>query len=147
MPNSADPDQLASEANWSGSTLFEKQGISGLSRTRVNTGLRRKGTRYTVSVAVTLSTLFCPLLKRNLLYKERFCFVPERLISFPVEQTLFQKRLMCIKTNRKSPIFSPLWTVVAKSPRLPMNFDIRYISTGYMDRWADHCFYPYEKSA
>ena len=36
MANSADPDQLASsEANWSGSTLFAKQGISGLSRTRV----------------------------------------------------------------------------------------------------------------
>ena len=30
MANSADPDQLASsEANWSGSTLFAKQGISG----------------------------------------------------------------------------------------------------------------------
>ena len=29
MTNSADPDQLASsEANWSGSTLFAKQGIS-----------------------------------------------------------------------------------------------------------------------
>ena len=37
MANSADPDQLASsEANWSGSTLFAKQGISGFSRTRVN---------------------------------------------------------------------------------------------------------------
>ena len=37
MANSADPDQLASsEANWSGSTLFAKQSISGLSRTRVN---------------------------------------------------------------------------------------------------------------
>ena len=37
MANSADPDQLASlEANWSGSTLFEKQDISGFSRTRVN---------------------------------------------------------------------------------------------------------------
>ena len=36
MANSADPDQLASEeANWSGSTLFTKQDISGLSRTRV----------------------------------------------------------------------------------------------------------------
>ena len=36
MANSADPDQLASsEANWSGSTLFAKQGISGFSRTRV----------------------------------------------------------------------------------------------------------------
>ena len=35
MANSADPDQLAS-ANWSGSTLFAKQGISGFSRTRVN---------------------------------------------------------------------------------------------------------------
>ena len=36
MANSADPDQLASsEANWSGSTLFVKQGISGFSRTRV----------------------------------------------------------------------------------------------------------------
>ena len=36
MINSADPDQLASsEANWSGSTLFAKQGISGFSRTRV----------------------------------------------------------------------------------------------------------------
>ena len=30
MANSADPDQLASsEANWSGSTLFEKKDISG----------------------------------------------------------------------------------------------------------------------
>ena len=30
MANSADPDQLASsEAKWSGSTLFAKQGISG----------------------------------------------------------------------------------------------------------------------
>ena len=30
MANSADPDQLSSsEANWSGSTLFAKQGISG----------------------------------------------------------------------------------------------------------------------
>ena len=37
MTNSADPDQLASsEANWSGSTLFAKQSISGFSRTRVN---------------------------------------------------------------------------------------------------------------
>ena len=37
MANSADPDQLASsEANWSGSTLFAKKGISGFSRTRVN---------------------------------------------------------------------------------------------------------------
>ena len=36
MANSADPDQLASEANWSGSTLFAKQGISGFSRIRVN---------------------------------------------------------------------------------------------------------------
>ena len=36
MANSADPDQLASsEANWSGSTLFAKQGKSGFSRTRV----------------------------------------------------------------------------------------------------------------
>ena len=36
MANSADPDQLASsEANWSGATLFAKQGISGFSRTRV----------------------------------------------------------------------------------------------------------------
>ena len=36
MANSADPDQLASlEANWSGSTLFAKEGISGFSRTRV----------------------------------------------------------------------------------------------------------------
>ena len=26
MANSADPDQLASEANWSGSTLFSKAG-------------------------------------------------------------------------------------------------------------------------
>ena len=26
MRNSADPDQLASEANWSGSTLFAKEG-------------------------------------------------------------------------------------------------------------------------
>ena len=26
MTNSADPDQLASEANWSGSTLFAKAG-------------------------------------------------------------------------------------------------------------------------
>ena len=26
MANSADPDQLASEANWSGSTLFAKSG-------------------------------------------------------------------------------------------------------------------------
>ena len=38
MANSADSDQLASsEANWSGSTLFAKQDISGFSRTRVNT--------------------------------------------------------------------------------------------------------------
>ena len=37
MANSADPDQLASsEANWSRSTLFERQDISGFSRTRVN---------------------------------------------------------------------------------------------------------------
>ena len=36
MTNRADPDQLASsEGNWSGSTLFERQGISGFSRTRV----------------------------------------------------------------------------------------------------------------
>ena len=38
MANSIDPDQLASsEANWSGSTLFAKQDISGFSRTRVKT--------------------------------------------------------------------------------------------------------------
>ena len=44
MTNSADPDQLASEeanqlaseANWSGSTLFARQGISGFSRISVN---------------------------------------------------------------------------------------------------------------
>ena len=43
MANSADPDQLASsEANWSGSTLFAKQGISGLSRTRVKKSTLRK---------------------------------------------------------------------------------------------------------
>ena len=37
MVNSADPDQLASsEANWSGSTMFAKQDISGFSRTMVN---------------------------------------------------------------------------------------------------------------
>ena len=37
IANSADPDQLASsEANWSGSKLFAKQGISRFSRTRVN---------------------------------------------------------------------------------------------------------------
>ena len=36
IANSADPDQLASsEANWSVSTLFAKQNISGFSRTRV----------------------------------------------------------------------------------------------------------------
>ena len=36
MANSADSDQLvSSEANWSGSTLFAKQGISRFSRTRV----------------------------------------------------------------------------------------------------------------
>ena len=36
MADSADPDQLASsEANWSGYTLFAKQGISGFSRTRI----------------------------------------------------------------------------------------------------------------
>ena len=34
MANSADPDQLASK-NWSGSTLFEMQGIYGFSRIRV----------------------------------------------------------------------------------------------------------------
>ena len=37
MANSADLDQLASsEANWSGSTLFAKAGLSGFSRTRIN---------------------------------------------------------------------------------------------------------------
>ena len=36
MANGAGPDQLASsEANWSGSTLFAKQGISGFSWTRI----------------------------------------------------------------------------------------------------------------
>ena len=36
MANSADPDQLASEeANWSGSTHLQRQGISRFSRTRV----------------------------------------------------------------------------------------------------------------
>ena len=41
MANSADPDQLASsEANWSGSTLFAKQGISRFSRTRVSMALQ-----------------------------------------------------------------------------------------------------------
>ena len=36
MTSSADPDQLSSEeANWSGSTLLQRQGISGFSRTRV----------------------------------------------------------------------------------------------------------------
>ena len=36
MANSAVPDQLASEeANWSGTTLFAKQGISRFSSTRV----------------------------------------------------------------------------------------------------------------
>ena len=37
MANSADPDQLASsEANWSGSTLFEKAGYIRIHRTRAN---------------------------------------------------------------------------------------------------------------
>ena len=36
MPNSADPDQLASEeANWSGSTLFEKAGYIRIQQTMV----------------------------------------------------------------------------------------------------------------
>ena len=36
MTNSGDSDQLASvEANWSGSTLFAKEVMSGFSRTRV----------------------------------------------------------------------------------------------------------------
>ena len=40
MTNSADPDQLASsEANWSGSTLFAKQDISGFSMTGVKFSL------------------------------------------------------------------------------------------------------------
>ena len=36
MTYSTDPDQLASEANRSRSTLLQRQGISGFSRTRVN---------------------------------------------------------------------------------------------------------------
>ena len=39
MENSAAPDQLASEANWSGPTLFERQDLSGFSRTRVKESL------------------------------------------------------------------------------------------------------------
>ena len=36
MANRAGPDQLASEeANWSGSTLFAKQDLSGFSSTRI----------------------------------------------------------------------------------------------------------------
>ena len=43
MAYSADPDQLASsEANWSGTTLFAKQGISGFSRTRLRVHLKKK---------------------------------------------------------------------------------------------------------
>ena len=46
MANSADPDQLvSSEANWSGSTLFAKQDISGFSRTRIKPR-RAKGKAY-----------------------------------------------------------------------------------------------------
>ena len=50
MANSVDPDQLASlEANWSGSTLFAKQGISGFSRTRVNKELSMSNHKIIVS--------------------------------------------------------------------------------------------------
>ena len=45
MANSADPDQLASsEANWSGSTLFAKPGLSGFSR--AGQGLKKKKRHY-----------------------------------------------------------------------------------------------------
>ena len=52
MANRADPDQLASSgANWSGSTLFAKQGISGFSRTRVKS-------TYLCNVSLQLIELF-----------------------------------------------------------------------------------------
>ena len=53
MANSADPDQLASsEANWSESTLFARQGISGFSRTRVNSLQRVDGSFTITKVSV-----------------------------------------------------------------------------------------------
>ena len=55
MANSADPDQLASsEANWSGSTLFAKQGISWLSRTRVKLNFSKKSFRNIIRVSNSL---------------------------------------------------------------------------------------------
>ena len=55
MANSADPDQLASsEANWSGSTLFAKQDISGFSRTRVK---RKNRNLPTVLLADTCTSI------------------------------------------------------------------------------------------
>ena len=40
MANSADPDQLASEANWSGSALFAKAGDIRVHRTRVKESIQ-----------------------------------------------------------------------------------------------------------
>ena len=68
MANSADPDQLASsEANWSGFTLFERQGISGFSMTRVKcvlSGIRKVELIFLMVSCCYLSflVLFCNLL-------------------------------------------------------------------------------------
>ena len=40
MTNSADPDELASEANWSGSTLFAKTGHDVFSKRRVGSSAK-----------------------------------------------------------------------------------------------------------
>ena len=46
MTNSADPDQLASEANWSGSTLFAKTGHDVFSKRRVKPFLDKKKSMF-----------------------------------------------------------------------------------------------------
>ena len=62
MANSADPNQLASsEANWSGSTLFAKQGISGFSRTRVNNN-SRVGLEYIETMACIVKFVYLSIL-------------------------------------------------------------------------------------
>ena len=62
MTNSADPDQLAEEANWSGSTLFAKKGHVVLSKRRVKHPIIISAVRFKM---VLLFEFFCFCLPVN----------------------------------------------------------------------------------
>ena len=66
MANNAGPDQLASEANWSGSTLFAKQDISRFSRIRV-----KLKNHNLVEVMLLTVVYLCIFLQLELIYHIR----------------------------------------------------------------------------